>query len=65
MNQTMRCAGLLLAAGLVGCGGSVELPTGTVDPADLVATISTGEEVDLQAHTAAGRWTLFEFTADF
>lgn len=63
----MHCAGLLFAAALTSCGGGLgsELPTGSVDPKDLIATISTGEEVDLQAHTASDQWTLFEFTADF
>ena len=34
-----------------------------VDAADRIATISTGDNVDLARHLAAGRLTLFEYTA--
>ena len=30
-----------------------------------IATISTGERVDLASHMRAGTWTVVEFTADW
>ena len=67
VNRFMHGVGAVLATALFGCGGglSADLPTGTVEPEDLVATISNGEEVELTDHTVAGQWTLFEFTAPF
>lgn len=32
---------------------------------ELVATISRGEDVDLEAHLEPGKWTLFEYGADW
>jgi len=41
------------------------LPTERLAGEELVATISHGEAVDLDEHTADGRFTLFEYTADW
>jgi len=40
-------------------------PTTPLDPEDLVATISQGEAVNLDAHLVPGKWTLVEFYADW
>lgn len=36
-----------------------------IDPDAVVATISTGERVDIEAHVARRGLTIVEFTADF
>lgn len=59
---------LLVAAGFVLWPKGRDLParpTERLDPDELVATISTGEAVNLDAHLAPGKWTLVEFYADW
>jgi len=55
-----RAAGVLLLMILaVGCGTSHGTPAARAD----IAVITHGEEVDLTAHLAAGKYTVFDFYA--
>jgi len=67
--------GAILVASALGVvfrsgGGDSDLgerkpPTMKLLESELVATISEGEEVDIEAHLKPGMWTLVEFYADW
>ena len=54
-----------LAAVIAWPKGMPELPTARLDDEELVEFISEGEEVSLDAHLVTGKWTLFEFGAEW
>jgi hypothetical protein len=63
---------LVLSIGVVvfRSGGSKDLarrevPTTKLMESELVATISEGEEVDIDSHLKPGLWTIVEFYADW
>jgi len=63
---------IVLGTALVlGLGGVVVLhesgrsPVQFASSDEKIATISTGDEVDLEAHLRPGTWTVVEFTADW
>jgi hypothetical protein len=64
-------AAILLAVGIVGFvvmnerGRANRLRTARIDEGVQVATISTGERVDIDAHVPRQGLTIVEFTADF
>jgi len=71
MSRNVAFAALLGVLGIVlyrNSGSGVDLtdarpPAVQLDDAELVATISHGEEVDLDGHLRDETWTLVEFTA--
>ena len=55
---------LVLVAGLVGVVVTHDRAGGGTDGAK-IATISTGQKVDIDAQLRDGIWTVVEFTADW
>lgn len=55
----------LLVAGWCFLVPEPELPTQQLPAGELVATISHGEDVALAEHLEAGKWTLFEYGAQW
>lgn len=73
MLKSLIAVGALVVAGMVGVvvhhevgkRGAPAAPRAVVDEAAEVATISSGQEVDVAAHVPTKDFTLVEFTADF
>ncbi len=64
MRKIWAIAPALLVAGLVLWPRSTaEVKGRPVDASERVATISTGDDVDLNRHLVPGKLTLFEYTA--
>lgn len=73
MLKSLIAVGVLVVAGMFGVVVHHEVgkrnapppPRVVVDEGAEVATISTGQEVDVAAHVPTTDFTLVEFTADF
>jgi hypothetical protein len=73
MLKSLIAVGVLVVAGMVGVvvhhelgkRGAPAVPRVVVDEGAEVATISTGQEVDIAVHVPTKDFTLVEFTADF
>ena len=57
----------LVVTGMLGLGGVIVMHErgGSSGSNQKIATISTGERVEIASHLRAGTWTVVEFTADW
>ena len=67
MRWLLALGGALVAglAGIVLLHERSSSPTAVAPSGGKVATISSGEAVDLESHLRPGTWTVVEFTADW
>ena len=67
MKWLLALGGILLVglAGIVVFHERGESPSSESPSSGKIATISSGEEVDLESHLRPGVWTVVEFTADW